>query len=85
MRATDAVALAGYALATPFVVWMPLFRRMWRGDLRLLAVQELGVVLIVVGWAARGEAVAVVLNAGYGTGLAAAYAWAHRRSRSSAA
>ncbi len=80
MRATDAAALAGYAVAAPFVVWMPLFRRMWHGDGRLLALHELGVVLIVAGWAARGETPAVVVNAGWGSGLAIAYVL-HRRRR----
>ncbi len=81
MRGTDVAALLGYALATPFVVYLPLFKRMWRGDLRLLAVQELGVALIVTGWAARGEVPAVVVNGGYGIGLAVAYA-VSRRGRS---
>lgn len=81
MRGTDVAALVGYALATPFVTYLPLFKRMWRGDLRLLAVHELGVALIVLGWAARGEVPAVVVNAGYGTVLALAYAVAHRPGR----
>ena len=80
MRGTDWAGLAGYALATPFVVYPPLFKRMWnRRDLRLLAVQELGVVLIVVGWAGRGNVPAAVVNGGYGLVLAAAYAYAGRR------
>ena len=81
MRGTDVAALVGYALATPFVAYPPLFKRMWRGDLRLLAVHELGVALIVLGWAARGLVPAVVLNAGYGAALVVAYAVAHRAGR----
>ena len=80
MRATDWAGLAGYALATPFVVYPPLFKRMWnRRDLRLLGLQELGVALIVVGWAGRGNVPSAVFNGGYGVVLAAAYAYAGRR------
>ena len=80
MRATDWAGLAGYALATPFVVYPPLFKRMCnRRDLRLLGAQELGVVLIVAGWAGRGNVPSVVVNGGYGLVLAAAYAYAGRR------
>ncbi len=80
MRGTDAAGLVGYVLATPFTVWPPLFKRMWnRRDGRLLAVQELGVVLIVVAWAGRGNGPAVVVNGGYGVGLGVAYALAGRR------
>ena len=80
MRTTDWAGLAGYALATPFVVYPPLFKRMWNErDTRLLAVQELGVALIVLGWAARGNVPSVVVNGGYGLALAAAYAYAGRR------
>ena len=79
MRTADAVALTGYALSGPFVLWMPLFKRMWNErDTRLLAVQELGVALIVVGWAGRGNVPSVVVNGGYGLALAAAYAYAGR-------
>ena len=82
MRATDWLGLAGYAVATPFVVHLPLFKRMWNTrDTRLLAVQELGVALIVVGWAGRGNVPSVVVNGGYGVALAAAYAYAGRHRR----
>lgn len=80
MRGTDAAGLVGYLLAAPFTVYPPLFKRMWnRRDLRLLATQEAGVVLIVVAWAARRNTPSVVVNGGYGVGLALAYAWAGRR------
>lgn len=71
----DAVALAGYALATPFVVYPPLFKRMWNGRRHgLFAVQEAGVAMIATGWALRGDRVATGVNAAYGVLLAAAYA-----------
>ncbi len=80
VRSGDAVALTGYALATPFVVWPPLFKHMWnRRDTRLLAVQETGVALVVAGWAARGDTRAVGVNAAYGVGLAVAWVAAGRR------
>lgn len=76
----NVVALTGYALATPFVVWIPLFKRMWNTrDLRLLAVQETGVVLIATGWALRGDVPAAVFNAAYGLVLAGAWVLAGRR------
>jgi hypothetical protein len=77
----DAIALTGYVLATPFTVYPPLFKRMWHGDLRLLAVQELGVALIVAGWALRGDRGPALVNGAYGVGLAVAYAVAGGRRR----
>ena len=80
MRATDWAALLGYAVATPFVVYPPLFKRMWNArDTRLLALQEAGVVLVVLGWAGRGNVPSVVVNGAYGLTLAGAYAYAGRR------
>jgi hypothetical protein len=78
----DALALTGYVLAGPFTLWPPLFKRMWnQRDSRLFVVQELGVALIVTGWAMRGDKPAVAVNSVYGLGLAAAYAYAGRRRR----
>lgn len=79
--AGTAVALTGYALAAPFVLWVPLFKRMWREPgHRLFAVHGLGVALVTAGWAVRREPVGAVLNGGYGVAVTAAYAW-HRRHR----
>ena len=81
MIAANAVALTGYALATPFVVYLPLFKRMWNTrDSRLFAVQELGVALITTGWAMRGETAGVVVNGAYGVALAVAWGIAGRRA-----
>lgn len=78
----DALAVTGYALAAPFCLYPPLFKRMWNGRRHdLLAVQEAGVALIVAGWALRGDKGGVVVNGAYGVGLAAAYAYAGRRRR----
>ena len=80
MRATDVAGLVGYALATPFTVYPPLFKRMWNArDHRLFAVQEVGVALVVLAWLARGNTGGVVVNAAYGLGLAVAYLLAGRR------
>ncbi|MCW2606170.1 MAG: hypothetical protein JWO60_863 [Frankiales bacterium] len=71
----DAVALTGYALATPFCVYPPLFKKMWNGRRHgLFAVQEAGVAMIVTGWALRGDKGAAYGNAAYGVALAVAYA-----------
>lgn len=76
----SAVALAGYALAAPFVLHLPLFKRMWREeDTRLLLVQETGVALVAAGWALRGQPAGAVVNAGYGVALAAAWLGSGRR------
>ena len=70
----DALALTGYALATPFCVYPPLFKEMWNGRRHgLFAVQEVGVALIVAGWALRGDKGGVAVNGAYGVGVAAAY------------
>ncbi len=80
MRSTDAAGLVGYALAAPFTLYPPLFKRMWNTrDTRLFAVQEFGVALIVVAWLGRGSAPAVAVNGAYGVGLAVAYVIAGRR------
>jgi|GEM_PF-3529852 len=80
MRGTDAAGLVGYALAAPFTLYPPLFKRMWNNrDNRLLAAQELGVALIVVAWLGRRTAPGVVVNGAYGVGLAVAYVIAGRR------
>ncbi|HEU0101314.1 MAG TPA: hypothetical protein VFR07_03265 [Mycobacteriales bacterium] len=80
MTGTDVAGFVGYVLAAPFTLYPPLFKRMWNDrDLRLLAIQEVGVALIVVAWAARRNVPSVVVNGGYGLGLALAYAYAGRR------
>ena len=71
----DAIALTGYALATPFCVYPPLFKTMWNGRRHgLFAVQEAGVAMIVTGWALRGDKGGAYGNAAYGVALAVAYA-----------
>lgn len=76
----NAVALAGYAVSAPFVLYLPLFKRMWREeDTRLLLVQETGVALVAAGWALRGDTGPALGNAGYGVALAAAWLLSGRR------
>lgn len=82
MKTSDTVALAGYALSGPFVLYLPLFKRMWnRRDTRLFLVQETGVALVTAGWAMRGDKVGTTINGGYGVALAAAWVLAGRRAR----
>ncbi len=80
MRGTDVAGLVGYALAAPFTLWPPLFKRMWHSrDARLLAVHETGVALIVLAWLARRTTGAAVVNGTYGVVLAALWVRARRR------
>lgn len=72
----DALALTGYAVAAPFCLYPPLFKKMWNGRRHdLFALQEAGVALIVVGWALRGDRGGAIGNGAYGVALAAAYLW----------
>ncbi len=78
MTGTDVAGLLGYAVAAPFPLWPPLFKRMWHSpDARLLALHEAGVALVVVGWLGRGAVAPVVVNGGYG--LVVALLWARAR------
>ncbi len=66
---------AGYALAVPFTVFVPGFLRMWRRrEPALFIAEELGVSLIIAGWALHGRRAGVVTNSVWGGGLAIAYA-----------
>lgn len=79
MSAAVATALVGYAAAAPFVLWIPLFKRMWHApDARLLALHESGVVLIVAGLAAQGRTPAAVFNGAYGVGVGICWVLARR-------
>ena len=80
MSPTSLAGLAGYAISVPGL-WPPVWMRTWRGDLRLLAVHETGVALIVAYWVARDRPSAVAVNAAYGL-LLAGHALAARRDRS---
>lgn len=75
--------VAGYALAVPFSVYVPGFLRLWRRREPLVfAAEELGAALIVAGFAARRSWPAVVVNGGWGVGLAVAWvAEGRRRAR----
>ena len=80
MTGTDAAGLLGYAVAAPFTLWPPLFKRMWHApDARLLAVHEAGVALIVVGWLGAGGRGAALGNGAYG--VAVALLWARALAR----
>jgi hypothetical protein len=70
----DAVLLAGYAAAVPFTAFVPGFLRMWRRrEPWAFALAQGGAVLVVAGWAAKGNVPAAVVNAGWVVGLTAAF------------
>lgn len=79
-RASTALLVAGYAAAVPFTAWTPGFLRLWRRRERwALATAQGGAVLVVVGWAVRGNVPAAAVNAAWVAGLGAAYAVEGRR------
>ena len=78
------VLLAGYALAVPFSVYPPGFRRLWRRREPLpIVAEELGAALITAGWLMRRKPVPAAVNAAWGVGLLAAYVVEGRRRRRS--
>lgn len=78
---TSSIALgAGYLLSVPFSIYVPGFLRLWRRrEPLVLAAEELGVALVVTGWALKGNAPAVVFNTAWGVGLAVAYGMEGRK------
>ncbi len=78
-RSTAALA-AGYALAVPFSLYLPGFLRLWRRrEPLVIASEEVGALLLVAGFAAKGRTAGVVVNAGWAVGLAAALALEGRK------
>ena len=69
-----ALLVVGYALAVPFTVWLPGFRRLWRRrEAWVFAVAQTGAVLIALGHGLRGNASGAVVNAAWAIGLTVAY------------
>lgn len=69
-----AALVVGYALAIPFTVWVPGFRRMWSGDAHWAFVAEqTGAALIITGWSLKGNVAAAAVNAAWFLGFGAAY------------
>ena len=79
-RAATAALVAGYAAAVPFTVFLPGFLRLWRRrEPWVYAMAQAGALLIVVGWAARGNAPSAGVNALWLLGFGVAYALEGRK------
>jgi hypothetical protein len=77
---STAALVAGYAAAVPFTVFVPGFLRLWRRrEPWAYALAQGGAGLIVLGWAARGDVPAAVVNAGWLVGFGTAYALEGRK------
>ena len=80
-----ALLVVGYAMAIPFTVWIPGFRRLWRRrELWVFAVAQTGAVLIALGHGLRGNEGGVLANGGWALGLTVAYVLEGRKRLSSA-
>lgn len=74
-RAATAALVIGYAAAVPLTVFVPGFLRLWRRRERwTFAVAQAGALLVVAGWAAKGNGPATAVNATWVVGLSLAYA-----------
>ena len=74
-RAATACLVVGYAAAVPLTVFVPGFLRLWRRRERwTFAVAQGGALLVVAGWAAKGNVPAAAVNTAWVVGLTAAYA-----------
>lgn len=83
MTAADTALLFGYVLAVPFTLFPPGFLRLWRRrEVEVFVVAQLGALLIAGAWLAKGNAVAVAVNALWFTGLTVAYLLEGRRRSS---
>lgn len=73
MSASTAVLAAGYLLAVPFAFYPPGFLRLWRRrEPAVIVAEELGALLVTVGWAMKGNVPAALGNGLWTVGLAAA-------------
>lgn len=74
--------VVGYAMAVPFTLWVPGFRRMWkRREPWVFATEQAGAALIVAGWAVQGNTGAVLVNVVWFLAFGAAYTIKGRVSR----
>ena len=70
MSPSTAALVCGYSLAVPVTVFTPGFLRLWRRREPLLyAAAQCGALLIVVGWASKGNVRASVVNAAWLVGF----------------
>jgi hypothetical protein len=80
MSVADTALLFGYVLAVPFTLFVPGFRRLWRRrEIEVFLVAQVGALLIVLAWLAKGNLVAAGLNALWLVGLSLAYVREGRR------
>jgi len=80
LTTSNVVLATGYVLAVPFALYPPGFLRLWRRrEPAVFVVEELGAVLIAVGFAMKGQAAGTVVNGGWAAGLAVAYALEGRK------
>lgn len=76
----DTALLFGYVLAVPFTLFVPGFLRLWRRrEIEVFAVAQLGALVIVVAWLAKGNELAAAVNAAWVAGLTVAWVREGRR------
>lgn len=74
MSAADTALLLGYVLAVPFTLFVPGFLRLWRRrEVAVFAAAQLGALLIVLGWLAKGSLLTAAGNAAWLVGLTLAW------------
>ena len=82
MSTADVVLLIGYVMAVPFTVFVPGFLRLWRRrEPWAFLTAEVGALLIVLGWAVKGNLPAASFNALWLVGLAVAWVLEGRKRR----
>ena len=80
MSTADTALLFGYVLAVPFTLFVPGFLRLWRRrEVEVLAVAQVGALVVALGWLAKGNAVAAGVNAAWLVGLTVAWLLEGRR------
>ena len=83
VSAADTALLFGYVLAVPFTVYVPGFLRLWRRrEIEVLAVAQLGALVVTLAWLAKGNVLSAALNALWFVGLSVAWV-AEGRKRTS--
>lgn len=76
----EGVLVVGYAMAVPFTVWVPGFRRLWkRREPGVFLIAQVGAGLITTGWLMKDNTGAAAFNAVWLLGLSVAYAREGRR------
>lgn len=69
-----ALIIVGYVLAVPFTLYRPGFLRLWRRrEPWVFATEQVGAVLLAVGFGIKGSPVGALVNGGWAVGLTVAY------------